>query len=194
MSKRWRFICASEPTSVIVVHDQWSADVLNRLLKGEIQGLWSMQTEEERQPTVKPAPSRARAAMVAPETPPVAKEEPKAILPDFSPPGAPPRKNPRYKIRLFVTLTNGINSFSSKTRDISLGGMALEEKLPAFFFGQYCRVQIYRSTDAERIDLRCKIFADPKNPRRLQFVDPPDAAIKRLAEWIEKSDDKTEVA
>ena len=176
---------------MIVVHDQWSADVLNRLLRGEIQGLWSMQEEEERQSTVKPV--RSRAAMVAPEAADPALGQ-KPILPDFTPAGAPPRKNPRYKIRLFVTLTNALNTFSSKTRDVSLGGMALEEKLPAFFFGQFCRVQIYRSTDAERIDLRCKIFADPRNPRRLQFVDPPEDAIKRLADWIDRAEDKTEVA
>lgn len=184
MSKRWRFICASEPTAVIVVHDQWSAEILNRLLKGEIPGLWSLQVENEGAPTVKPA--RPRAPHVEPA--------PQAILPTTRPAGVPPRKCPRHKIRLFVTLTNGVNTFSSKTRDVSLGGLALEDRLPSFFFGQYCRVQIYRSTDAERIDLRCKIFADPKNARRLEFVDPPEAALKRLREWIEKAEDKTEVA
>jgi hypothetical protein len=199
MAKRWRFICSTEPTSIVVVHDPQSAEVLNRVLRGELKGPWSMQVEEERTPTIKPARPRAVAPVEPPAEAPIeaAVEAPVALPPGSEGSGAALRKHKRYQLRLYVALTNGLNTFSSKTRDISLGGLALEEKLPAFFFGQYCRIQIYKSTDAGRIDLRCKIFADPRNPRRVQFIDPPPETIQRLQEWmdlLEREADKTEVA
>src|SRR6185295_571228 len=107
-----------------VVHDQWSADTLNRVFKGELGGQWSMQTEEEAQPEIKPA-SRRRALDAGPES-----ATPEGAPPEAGPPadpGAPHRrKHTRYKVRFWVVITYGIQTFNSATRDVSAGGICLE--------------------------------------------------------------------
>ena len=173
-----------------MVHDPWSAETLGRALRGEIKGSWTTQVEErpdEPEPKA-PKPSRRASAQTLPAGP--------ADSVDTNG-GSPARRSKRYKVRLWVVMVTGTRNFASATRDVSAGGLALEEKIPDFMFGQYCRIYVYRSLDGERIDLKCRIFADPRNPRRLQFVDPPEEALARLKQWaeaLEAAEDKTEVA
>jgi hypothetical protein len=179
--------------AVIIVHDHDSADTLRSVLRGELQGAWAMLVEDEPRAEIKPASRRAAAQVItrpapqkdddsADKTEHVPPAEP---APVSAPAGSSSRRHPRYKVRLHVVITVGVQTFNSPTRDVSLGGIALEEKLPPWTFGSYCRISIYKSTDAERIDLRCRIFADPRHPRRLQFIDPPEDGLARLKDWLE---------
>jgi hypothetical protein len=138
-------------------------------------------------------PSRTNLERPTPSDPAISPLPP----PEADQASAPGRAARRYQVRLHVNVVCGAQSFHSNTRDVSAGGLAFEDKIPSCFFGQYCRIYIYRSMDAERIDLRSRIFPDPKNPRRLQFVDPPQAVLDRLIEWaeaLEADDNKTDAA
>ncbi|HUP57523.1 MAG TPA: PilZ domain-containing protein [Bdellovibrionota bacterium] len=191
MSKRkWKFQNTAVPGMEVIVHDQKSADILDRVFKGRVGGSWTMEvqveedladlpTEIEEAPKVEIKSARRRAPVQA---------VPDALSAEPAPaPGGhtPVRRFPRFKVKLRVVISSGPRFHNSTTRDISAGGLSLEDKIPPALFGAYCRIQIFRSTSDERIDLKCRIFADPRHPRRLQFVDPPEEALERLKTWIE---------
>lgn len=188
---KWKFINIGDPKSVVIVHDEESAQVLRQALTGALPGPWKLKEVKEEalppselRPVIRPVGPRMSTVDVPPAGDDVPRESATTVL-EPAPEGKPQRKSKRYKVRLWVTVMTGAYTFQSATRDVSEGGMALEEKIPRHLFGMYCRIYIQRTTESERVELRCRIFADPPNPRRLKFIDPPASEIARLLKLIE---------
>ena len=167
MATRWRFISSNEPGTVVTVYDEASAKTLVRVFQGKLKGSWTVQVDK----TGAAPPAKPQAAAPAATAPSAAAENGK-------------RRKPRYKIRVWVTLISGTQSFRAFTREISLGGLSLEHKVPTALLGTFCRIYVHGASEGERIEMRCRVAADPRNPRRIQFLSPEPEALERLSLWI----------
>jgi hypothetical protein len=98
------------------------------------------------------------------------------------------RRHPRFKVSLRTILTSfDDRPLSSPTRDVSVGGLCLEDEIPTRMLGSDCHVRILGPTPGESIGLHCHVFDDPQNPRRMQFIDPPEEALRLLLKWALKA-------
>jgi tRNA pseudouridine-54 N-methylase len=68
-----------------------------------------------------------------------------------------------------------------------MGGMKLKKAVPAAFISQKCTIFVSHPDLRENVQISCKVLADPKDPRRIQFTDTEPAQLKRLEEWLSES-------
>ena len=169
-----------------MVHDRTSAEVLVRVFQGKLRGTWTISEE----PATRATATGASGVSLQIETQPAA-EAPNPAQPttvtvlEKSSSPTERRRAERFKIKLWVVIIHGTQRFSSGTSDISLTGLSLDNKIPSNLLGAQCRIQIHGPEDGERIDMKCRIFADPRSPRRIQFLHPEDYLIERLKKWID---------
>jgi len=98
------------------------------------------------------------------------------------------RRHPRFRVSLKAVLTSfDEKPLHSPTRDVSVGGLCLEEEIPARLLGSDCHVRIMGPAAGESIELKCHVFDDRKNPRRMQFIDPPPESLRVLLQWALKA-------
>ncbi len=98
------------------------------------------------------------------------------------------RKSVRYNFPFRVILTAEGKSFRSQSHDISIGGMKLKHRPPEEMWNQACHVFIGSPFAAENIELKCRLFPDPKSPLRVRFVDASESSLKKLEQWILAAD------
>jgi len=100
-------------------------------------------------------------------------------------PGKDRRKHERLALRLkVVILTEDKKTFRSFTKDVSLGGLLLENPLPWPVPEQACEVFIAAPGEVEAIQFRAKILSDLKNPLRIEFQDCDKVFLEKLNQWI----------
>ncbi len=95
------------------------------------------------------------------------------------------RQSERYELQLDIKLFGPNGSHSNKSRNISTGGMLLEQPVPEGFCG-ICEILIIHPETQERITFSAKLVGDLFNPNRLAFTQKPSAALKVLNKWILK--------
>lgn len=96
------------------------------------------------------------------------------------------RGHKRIKKRFKVHINQGANKFKSHTRDVSVGGLLLEDVLPDWVVG-YCQVILVRPHSKQAVELTCFLVENqkPTDRRRLQIValEDRDAELK-LEKWL----------
>jgi hypothetical protein len=200
--RTWTFINQSNPSESIIVHDAHSAECLQSVLKHHDD--WFLKEEG-----MKPAAPEAKMG------PPPHKPAPKLDVegaavshsPDHSPSAPPPlpaavvpkpvedrrfnekdrRVHNRFSTEFRVVLISGAHSYRNTTEDVSMGGMKLKKGVPPAFISQKCTIFVSHPDLRENVQISCKVIADPKDPRRIQFIDTDPAQLKRLEEWLSES-------
>lgn len=103
---------------------------------------------------------------------------------DKSDPKANKRKHERHAMRLRVVVIAGSRSFRTFSKNISKGGLLLENEIPSEILGQKCRVIISSNDMRENIEFEAKLAGDSKNPRALAFQKGTDQFISKLETWL----------
>lgn len=83
-----------------------------------------------------------------------------------------------------MVLITGAHSYRNTTEDVSMGGMKLKRPVPMAFISQKCTIFISHPALRENVQISCKVLADPKDPRRVQFTETDPQQLKRLEEWL----------
>jgi hypothetical protein len=93
------------------------------------------------------------------------------------------RKHERHPIRLRIIIRNEERVFSTTTKDISLGGIALETPLPLELFTQECEAFIAGPDQNEKI--RFTLEKTSRNDLRYFVLKPKDQAqLEKLKAWL----------
>jgi hypothetical protein len=201
-TRTWTFTNQSDHTQQIVVHDQKSADALRNALEllTHLEGTRWEVVQSAATSQSAPAPTTSPARTSAKTLPPAASAKPRASAP-IAPPIAPPKEKApekrqftRFNLQLRVILINGSHSFRTVSEDVSLGGMRLQNKIPAAFEGKSYFAYLSCDDLRENLELVCKVIGDSKDPCRIQFTAESVDQLKRLEEWIMQSTFKTKVA
>ena len=98
------------------------------------------------------------------------------------------RKHPRKDIRLQVVIISDVNAFRTFTRNVSLGGMALEKAVPAKLLGAECAIFLSKPGSTEKFTFNGVILAEPgasEAPRhRISFGELSSESQTVLTEWL----------
>lgn len=97
------------------------------------------------------------------------------------------RKFKRYEIRLKVIISNKQKTFLSYSKNISEGGILLEDRIPPYILNEESEIYISAPDKKEIIAFRCRPITDGEDPNRLRFQDSQTAYLEKLRTWLEKS-------
>ncbi len=206
--RSWTFINQSNPTESIIVHDAHSAECLQSILKHHEE--WFLK-EEAVKYAAPPAESRIGPPPHAAAPAILGSNQPEHTPPRASPPPLPAgpvakpvedrrvphedrrysdkdrRATPRFSTEFRVVLITGAHSYRNTTEDVSMGGMKLKRPVPLAFISQKCTIFISHPDLRENVQVSCKVLADPKDPRRVQFTETDPVQLARLEEWLAES-------
>ncbi len=93
------------------------------------------------------------------------------------------RKFPRFDIVLPVKIVLGTQNFSTKTKNISLGGICLQDSLPGWVAG-YCTVLIH-TPEGEQLELLCTVVEDQSITEKFRMEIVPSTKFEHLKKWME---------
>lgn len=98
------------------------------------------------------------------------------------------RKFPRYTIRLKVIISNKEKTFLSYTSNVSIGGVALEDNIPAEYFNESKDSEIFISSPKknEFLAFRCTPVGDETDPKRFSFGQISEESLNKFQDWIDK--------
>lgn len=97
--------------------------------------------------------------------------------------GSERRRHPRYEIRFRVIIRNEQLTFRTFTRDISLGGLSLENPIPERLLDQTCQVFIGDLNSRENI--RFTLSPTERRDRRyFSFSGVEETMAGKLSQWI----------
>lgn len=101
------------------------------------------------------------------------------------------RRYPRIKGRLRTIITNKSKAFMTFTKDISLGGIQVENMIPQDILNTEIEVYLSDPTGKKSILFRCHPVGDTNNPCRFSFAKADEKNIQKLTQWL---DDLAKVA
>lgn len=98
------------------------------------------------------------------------------------------RKSPRYDIRLKVIISNKEKTFLSYTKNVSIGGVALEDNIPAEYFAPDKDTEIFISSPKknEFLAFRCTPVGDHSDPKNFSFGQISPESLQKFQLWIDK--------
>lgn len=97
------------------------------------------------------------------------------------------RKFKRYVVRLKVIISNKQKTFLSYSRNISEGGILLEDRIPKYMFNEKSEVYVSSPNRREIIAFRCLPLGDEENPNRLIFQQSQREHLEKLRLWLESA-------
>ncbi|MFN8790667.1 MAG: PilZ domain-containing protein [Bdellovibrionales bacterium] len=97
------------------------------------------------------------------------------------------RKSPRYGIRLKVIISNKEKTFLSYTKNVSIGGVALEDNIPAEYFAPDKDTEIFISSPKknEFLAFRCTPVGDQSDPKNFSFGQISPESLQKFQLWID---------
>jgi len=162
--------------------------VLKENLEEETQNLPNLNLEIASSETISElakmsAPKKEQAAVATPPPPktlPQVKKKPVSSTPEDL------RKFPRISGRLKVILISGNRSFRSFSKNMSKGGLLLENKIPDTFHGQDCRVILSSPNQKENLEFKARVIKGEGGlATRMEFTMSHATFIKKLEGWME---------
>ncbi len=96
------------------------------------------------------------------------------------------RKFARYDMRLKVIISNKEKTFLSYTKNVSVGGVMLEDKIPRDYFNAETEIFISSPKKNEFVAFRCVPVGDDKEPTRFSFGQISKASLDKFQDWITK--------
>lgn len=143
---------------------------------------------------VAPPPMDPTLAQPVPKARKQPSDETQAYVPDLNPRYEERRKHTRFNTEFRVILISGSSSFRSSSKDISLGGMKLKEKIPSAFLGGKCVAYISHKDMRENIEVLCDVIGEPQSLFRIRFREVEPSRLARLKEWIAERNPNANVA
>lgn len=95
-----------------------------------------------------------------------------------------PRKHTRHEVRLKVIISNKEKTFLSYSKNVSVGGLLLEDRIPSYMFNEDSEVFISGPQRKEIIAFKCKPIGDQDNPNRVKFDSSSEEHLAKLKAWI----------
>lgn len=95
------------------------------------------------------------------------------------------RRYPRIKGRLRTIITNKSKAFMTFTKDISLGGIYVENMIPHDILNSEIEVYLSDPSGKKSILFRCLPVGDMKNPCRFSFAKADEKNIQKLGQWLD---------
>lgn len=95
------------------------------------------------------------------------------------------RRYPRIKGRLRTIITNKAKAFMTFTKDISLGGIQVENNIPQDILNSEIEVYVSDPTGKKSILFRCHPVGDMKNPCRFSFAKADEKNLQKLSQWLD---------
>jgi hypothetical protein len=95
------------------------------------------------------------------------------------------RRYPRIKGRLRTIITNKSKAFMTFTKDISLGGIQVENMIPKDILVSEIEVYLSDPTGKKSILFRCHPVGDMTNPCRFSFAKADEKALQKLSQWLD---------
>jgi hypothetical protein len=99
------------------------------------------------------------------------------------------RRFPRHEVRFRVIIRNETLTFRTFTKDISLGGLSLENPVPEKFFDQKCQIFIGDPDGNENIRFTLQ-SAHRQDRRYFSFAGVDEKMSVKLGQWIKNQVDK----
>lgn len=78
----------------------------------------------------------------------------------------------------------GGQTFRSYSKNVSAGGLLLENEIPWSLPGQICKVYLHNEGNEERIEFRARVISDAANPFRISFENPSPSYVATLENWM----------
>lgn len=98
------------------------------------------------------------------------------------------RRFKRYTAKLKVIVSNKQKTFLSYSKNVSEGGILLENRIPKHMFNEESEVYISAPNRKEIIVFRCLPIGDDEHPNRLKFQHSQHEYIQKLKLWLEEGD------
>jgi hypothetical protein len=95
------------------------------------------------------------------------------------------RRYPRINGRLRTIITNKSKAFMTFTKDISLGGIWVENNIPQDILNSEIEVYVSDPTGKKSILFRCHPVGDLKNPCRFSFAKADEKNLQKLSQWLD---------
>lgn len=95
------------------------------------------------------------------------------------------RRFKRFEVRLKVIISNKKKTFLSYSKNISEGGILLEDRIPKYMFNEDSEIFISSPQKKEIITFRCSPVDDEENPNRLRFAESQAEYLHKLRSWLE---------
>lgn len=95
------------------------------------------------------------------------------------------RRYPRINGRLRTIITNKSKAFMTFTKDISLGGIWVENNIPQDILNSEIEVYVSDPTGKKSILFRCHPVGDLKNPCRFSFAKADEKNLLKLSQWLD---------
>lgn len=99
--------------------------------------------------------------------------------------GADRRKYPRFDIRYRVIVRNDNLTFRTFSRNISLGGVALEMPVPEALLGSECQIYVGNPRTGENIRFSGKLVANRNDSQFFVFLKSSPDSLTKLQKWVE---------
>lgn len=95
------------------------------------------------------------------------------------------RRYPRMKARLRTIITNKAKAFMTFTKDISLGGIQIENMIPKEILNSEIEVYLSDPSGKKSILFRCHPVGDMSNPCRFSFSKADEKNLQKLSQWLD---------
>lgn len=95
------------------------------------------------------------------------------------------RKHPRFDIRYRVIVRNDNLTFRTFSRNVSLGGLALEMPVPEALLGSECQIYVGNPKTGENIRFSGKLVANRTDSQYFVFLKSSPDSLSKLQKWVE---------
>ncbi len=92
------------------------------------------------------------------------------------------RKHQRLKLKFKIIISCNSKTFRSFTKDISLGGVLLQDPIPPEMQNETCEIFISNSKGNKSVKFSCRVVSDPKKFGRISFQDT--VFVQELERWL----------
>lgn len=99
--------------------------------------------------------------------------------------GADRRKYPRFDIRYRVIVRNDNLTFRTFSKNISLGGVALEMPVPEALLGSECQIYVGNPRTGENIRFSGKLVSNRNDSQFFVFLKSSPDSLTKLQKWVE---------
>ncbi|MFN7685891.1 MAG: PilZ domain-containing protein [Oligoflexia bacterium] len=108
------------------------------------------------------------------------------------------RQYPRKNIKLQVVLISDKHAFRTFTKNISMGGMALERAIPEHLIGAECTIFLSEPNSTNKFVFTGSVLTESDRPgaarSRIAFGQVASASLEALGKWIEASGESADRA
>src|SRR5688572_19524140 len=96
------------------------------------------------------------------------------------------RKHPRLETKLNVTITRGQSTFTTTTKDISAGGMLMEQNIPEEYLYSVCHFEVVSPDQSLKLEFEARVLQPSVRTARIIFEGVSHKQLHTLKSWIDQ--------